>query len=63
VNISTVEDPVENRIRRVNQTQVNVAAGYVFAKGLRSLLRQDPDIIMVGEIRDKRRPRLRSMQL
>jgi type IV pilus assembly protein PilB len=53
VNISTVEDPVENRIRRVNQTQVNVAAGYVFAKGLRSLLRQDPDIIMVGEIRDK----------
>jgi len=37
----------------VNQTQVNVAAGYVFAKGLRSLLRQDPDIIMVGEIRDK----------
>jgi len=53
VNISTVEDPVENRIRRVNQTQVNPQAGYVFAKGLRSLLRQDPDIIMVGEIRDK----------
>lgn len=53
VNISTVEDPVENRIRRVNQTQVNPRAGYVFAKGLRSLLRQDPDIIMVGEIRDK----------
>ena len=53
VNISTVEDPVENRIRRVNQTQVNVQAGYIFSKGLRSLLRQDPDIIMVGEIRDK----------
>ena len=53
VNISTVEDPVENRIRRVNQTQVNVQAGYVFSKGLRSLLRQDPDIIMVGEIRDQ----------
>ncbi len=53
VNISTVEDPVENRIRRVNQTQVNTQAGYVFSKGLRSLLRQDPDIIMVGEIRDK----------
>jgi len=48
-----VEDPVENRIRRVNQTQVNARAGYVFSKGLRSLLRQDPDIIMVGEIRDK----------
>jgi len=53
VNISTVEDPVENRIRRVNQTQVNSQAGYVFATGLRSLLRQDPDIIMVGEIRDQ----------
>ena len=53
VNICTVEDPVENRIRRVNQTQVNQVAGYTFANGLRSLLRQDPDIIMVGEIRDK----------
>lgn len=53
VNISTVEDPVENRIRRVNQTQVNPQAGYTFANGLRSLLRQDPDIIMVGEIRDQ----------
>ena len=53
VNISTVEDPVENRIRRVNQTQVNPRAGYTFANGLRSLLRQDPDIIMVGEIRDE----------
>jgi len=53
VNISTVEDPVENRIRRVNQTQVNNQAGYTFANGLRSLLRQDPDIIMVGEIRDQ----------
>ncbi|HAF63941.1 TPA: hypothetical protein DCK82_03805 [Candidatus Beckwithbacteria bacterium] len=53
VNICTVEDPVENRIRRVNQTQVNPQAGYSFATGLRSLLRQDPDIIMVGEIRDQ----------
>lgn len=53
VNISTVEDPVENRIRRVNQTQVNPQAGYTFANGLRSLLRQDPDIIMIGEIRDQ----------
>ncbi|MBI4090936.1 MAG: Flp pilus assembly complex ATPase component TadA [Candidatus Komeilibacteria bacterium] len=52
VNISTIEDPVEYGIRRVNQTQVNTTAGYTFASGLRSLLRQDPDIIMIGEIRD-----------
>ena len=52
VNISTVEDPVENRIRRINQTQVNPQINFGFADGLRSLLRQDPDIIMVGEIRD-----------
>lgn len=58
VNICTVEDPVENRIRRVNQTQVNPVAGYTFANGLRSLLRQDPDIIMVGEIRDKETARV-----
>ncbi|MFC1663179.1 GspE/PulE family protein [Patescibacteria group bacterium] len=53
VNISTVEDPIEYRMPRINQSQVNVRIGYSFANGLRSLLRQDPDIIMVGEIRDK----------
>lgn len=53
VNISTVEDPVEYRIGGVNQTQVNPIAGMTFANGLRALLRQDPNIIMVGEIRDK----------
>lgn len=52
VNISTIEDPIEYGIRRVNQTQANPFAGYTFASGLRSLLRQDPDIIMIGEIRD-----------
>lgn len=52
VNISTVEDPVEYRIMGVNQTQVNPKAGMTFAGGLRALLRQDPNIIMVGEIRD-----------
>ncbi len=53
VNISTLEDPVEYRMPRVNQTQINPKIGLTFASGLRSLLRQDPDIIMVGEIRDK----------
>lgn len=52
VNISTVEDPVEYRMPRVNQTQVNPKIGLTFAACLRALLRQDPDIIMVGEIRD-----------
>lgn len=52
VNIVTIEDPIEYEIKRVNQTQVNVKAGITFANGLRSLLRQNPDIIMVGEIRD-----------
>lgn len=52
VNISTVEDPVEYRMHGVNQTQVNPKAGMSFASGLRALLRQDPNIIMVGEIRD-----------
>lgn len=52
VNISTVEDPIEYRMPRVNQTQVNPKIGLSFASGLRSLLRQDPDIMMVGEIRD-----------
>jgi type IV pilus assembly protein PilB len=52
VNISTVEDPVEYRIVGTNQTQVNPKAGMTFINGLRALLRQDPNIIMVGEIRD-----------
>ncbi len=52
INISTVEDPVEYRIKGVNQIQVNTKVGMTFATGLRALLRQDPDIIMVGEIRD-----------
>jgi type IV pilus assembly protein PilB len=52
VNISTVEDPVEYRVPGTNQTQVNPLAGMTFANGLRALLRQDPNIIMVGEIRD-----------
>lgn len=52
VNISTIEDPVEYRMPRVNQTQVNPKIGLTFASGLRSLVRQDPDILMVGEIRD-----------
>ncbi len=53
VNIITIEDPVENKINRVNQIQVNSAINLSFASGLRSVLRQDPDIIMVGEIRDR----------
>lgn len=53
VNISTVEDPIEYQMERINQTQVRPDIGFTFASGLRSLVRQDPDIIMVGEIRDK----------
>jgi len=52
VNISTIEDPVEYKILGVNQTQTNSKAGMTFANGLRALLRQDPNIIMVGEMRD-----------
>jgi len=52
VNISTIEDPVEYRMPRINQTQVNPKIGLTFASGLRSLVRQDPDVLMVGEIRD-----------
>lgn len=52
INISTVEDPVERTLERINQTQVNPTAGLTFSVGLRSLLRQDPDVIMIGEIRD-----------
>ncbi len=52
VNISTIEDPIEYQIKRINQTQVRPEIGLSFANGLRTLVRQDPDIIMVGEIRD-----------
>ncbi len=52
VNISTIEDPVEYQMKRINQTQVRPEIGFSFANGLRALVRQDPDIIMVGEIRD-----------
>jgi type II secretory ATPase GspE/PulE/Tfp pilus assembly ATPase PilB-like protein len=52
VNISTIEDPIEYQMPRINQTQVKPDIGLTFAAGLRSLLRQDPDMIMVGEIRD-----------
>ncbi len=53
VNISTIEDPIEYQLPRINQTQVHSDIGLTFANGLRALMRQDPDIIMVGEIRDK----------
>ncbi len=53
VNIVTIEDPIEYELRYINQMQVNPAAGVTFASGLRSILRQDPNIIMVGEIRDE----------
>lgn len=53
VNITTIEDPVEYKVQGVNQIQVNLQTRLTFAKGLRSIVRQDPDIILVGEIRDK----------
>ena len=52
LNISTIEDPVEARIPGINQSQVNQRAGFTFATAMRSMLRQDPDILMVGEVRD-----------
>jgi type II secretory ATPase GspE/PulE/Tfp pilus assembly ATPase PilB-like protein len=52
VNIVTIEDPIEYNIKYINQIQINPTAGITFASGLRSILRQDPNIIMVGEIRD-----------
>jgi type IV pilus assembly protein PilB len=58
VNISTVEDPVEFNLSGVNQFQVNENIGFTFAAALRSLLRQDPDIIMVGEVRDQETARV-----
>src|SRR5690606_13929214 len=51
-NVITVEDPVEYRMEGINQIQINPKAGLTFASGLRAILRSDPDIIMVGEIRD-----------
>lgn len=53
INISTIEDPIEYRMSRVNQAQVNPKIGFTFASGLRALLRQDPNVIMVGEVRDQ----------
>ncbi|MBN2057965.1 MAG: type II/IV secretion system protein [Candidatus Saganbacteria bacterium] len=53
VNITTIEDPIEYQLPGINQVQVNLKAGLTFARGLRAILRQDPDIIMVGEIRDE----------
>jgi type II secretory ATPase GspE/PulE/Tfp pilus assembly ATPase PilB-like protein len=53
VNISTVEDPIEYHVQGINQSQINTRINYTFASGLRAFLRQDPDIIMVGEIRDQ----------
>ncbi len=58
VNISTVEDPIEYQVKRINQTQVNPKIGLTFAAGLRFLVRQDPDVLMVGEIRDNETARL-----
>jgi len=53
IKIITIEDPIEYKIEGITQTQVNIAENYTFASGLRSILRQDPDVILVGEIRDK----------
>lgn len=53
INISTIEDPVEKKLNRINQMQVNNMSGLTFDVGLRALMRQDPDVIMVGETRDK----------
>ena len=51
-NILTVEDPIEYTLHGIGQTQVNTKTGYTFAKGLRAILRQDPDVVMIGEMRD-----------
>ncbi|PIZ95775.1 MAG: hypothetical protein COX80_03525 [Candidatus Magasanikbacteria bacterium CG_4_10_14_0_2_um_filter_33_14] len=53
INICTIEDPIEYHVAGINQSQINPKAGFTFASGLRAFLRQDPDVIMVGEIRDK----------
>ncbi|MEE2912386.1 MAG: GspE/PulE family protein [Planctomycetota bacterium] len=52
INVSTIEDPIEAQINNINQSQINERAGFTFSKALRSMLRQDPDVLMVGEIRD-----------
>jgi type IV pilus assembly protein PilB len=52
INVSTVEDPIEAQIKGINQSQINDRAGFTFSKALRSMLRQDPDVLMVGEVRD-----------
>jgi general secretion pathway protein E len=52
-NILTVEDPIEYQLEGIGQTQVNTKVDMTFARGLRAMLRQDPDVVMVGEIRDK----------
>src|SRR3989344_3287279 len=52
IKIITVEDPIEYRIKGIEQTQTDTEAGYTFASGLRAIVRQDPDVILVGEIRD-----------
>src|SRR6185369_8900132 len=52
INVITVEDPVEYRIPGINQVQVNVKAGLTFASALRSILRSDPDVVLIGEVRD-----------
>ena len=52
INVSTIEDPIEAQIKGINQSQINNRAGFTFSKALRSMLRQDPDVLMVGEIRD-----------
>ncbi len=59
-NIMTVEDPIEYYIDGIGQTQVNTKVEMTFARGLRAILRQDPDVVMVGEIRDPRPRRSRS---
>ena len=57
-NILTVEDPIEYTLNGIGQTQVNQKVGYVFSKGLKAILRQDPDVVMVGEIRDEETARI-----
>ncbi|MGY8755975.1 MAG: GspE/PulE family protein [Phycisphaerales bacterium] len=52
INVSTIEDPIEAQIKGINQSQINERAGFTFSKALRSMLRQDPDVLMVGEVRD-----------
>ena len=60
VNITTLEDPVEYPMTLIRQTSVSEAAKLDFANGIRAMMRQDPDVILVGEIRDRRPPRWRS---